>query len=1261
MNIKKFKKLIKHPKQFILDSKVFKSSSPKKNKEASIKKLCFLLVGENKELLEKTLQSIKVAETKCTITEHVIEVVSSTKSKPAQSSLILKSFGKFNANDYVKIMLAGEEINKEFLSEYYRKSNFSLDDDIILHAYATDISTPQPDPIFANIKNKISKDHSPGKDYIFPYLSTCIIKNNILLKIADDLLAQDFNESINNTISALSESSVQHGYQFLPNAYQGQLTGERIELKIQDFIKSEKQLSKTLDKIKEALENADTDACKNKSLFCLLHNIVIILLRNKKADELYTEEEKKDVLEKIVAILNLLGPDVIKGYSAANYNHIHKIGYLRLINLNAERDICYIEDHDEKDNSIKFKIASHSSNFPRCYMDGKEFIPSHIKIKKLSILNIDFSYEVYFWVNFTNRKNKISFKNSLPVNILSAGKRLNSDSYANLSAIIERKNTLKIELPAKVKLLRKIASLSQIKNKFRECWVFVDNELRADDNAEHFYRYIKECQPNINAYFLLNKSSSDWGRLKAEGFALIEFGSLQHRLALLNAKFLLSSHANPAIVNYLPRKHFNDIMKYKFVFLQHGVTKDDQSEWLNSRKIDFLVTAGKPEFDDIAMKGRYRYTSKEVILTGFPRYDNLQKLESKRKILIMPTWRKSLAGELLKKSSKRIKNENFNDSEFCKQWGGFLRSDKLKLLVENHDYEVIFLPHPNLVDYLEDLSIPDYIKIESLEKCSIQKLFQETDALITDYSSVAFDVAYMRKPVLYFQFDKNTFFAEHSYSKGYYDYERHGFGEVADNIEHLHNALTKTIENSCKIDDFFERRINAFFPHNDNKNSERLFDRLTSPSLTERSVDVDIQYLNLQMTEKDLTAAEINISNIVLKKTTQTEVENQKLTSVLDELYFWAVLHNNTESLSNIASLSNKISYNIDSLSTYNSERDNSNLIYFINTLQLKNEIHKHEPFKLSLTHYSEHSVIELTFKVINFIQASLDKHYDLAASLFEDMKSEELIKKSESLKILHAINLIKTQKIKEALIQLSKSLLNDLQKSSILMLIFEHYRDEDISSLNLTFLQTLEPTNADKEALLYLNAEVTLSQYEEYFASHRYNHSLFIRYIDKLFNAKHYTPLIESFEKYASNDFHLFENKTLIKYFNSIFLIHGIEQLNSKLMGLFNAECYKSTFDSLFLDGSELTLDIVFSMLEQNIEQDLYSYSSSDVYKYSLYFCKHKRPDFAKKITTLAVMRMHEAFYLDNRNWAGNNDYRTLISAVTELNNAIHELDRIK
>ncbi|MDT9414117.1 CDP-glycerol glycerophosphotransferase family protein [Escherichia coli] len=58
------------------------------------------------------------------------------------------------------------------------------------------------------------------------------------------------------------------------------------------------------------------------------------------------------------------------------------------------------------------------------------------------------------------------------------------------------------------------------------------------------------------------------------------------------------------------------------------------------------------------------------------------------------------------------------------------------------------------------MNIPDYIKIGDLSTGSIQTAFKDADLLITDYSSVAFDIAYMKKPIIYFQFDSDTFFCQ---------------------------------------------------------------------------------------------------------------------------------------------------------------------------------------------------------------------------------------------------------------------------------------------------------------------------------------------------------------------------------------------------------------------------------------------------------------------------------------------------------------------
>ena len=67
------------------------------------------------------------------------------------------------------------------------------------------------------------------------------------------------------------------------------------------------------------------------------------------------------------------------------------------------------------------------------------------------------------------------------------------------------------------------------------------------------------------------------------------------------------------------------------------------------------------------------------------------------------------------------------------------------------------------------------------EKLLIQKHSSVPRSLITlarakrDYSSIAFDFAYMKKPLIYYQFDQDKYYTNH-FAKGYFDCERDGFG-----------------------------------------------------------------------------------------------------------------------------------------------------------------------------------------------------------------------------------------------------------------------------------------------------------------------------------------------------------------------------------------------------------------------------------------------------------------------------------------------------
>ncbi|EPS1339173.1 CDP-glycerol glycerophosphotransferase family protein, partial [Campylobacter coli] len=195
--------------------------------------------------------------------------------------------------------------------------------------------------------------------------------------------------------------------------------------------------------------------------------------------------------------------------------------------------------------------------------------------------------------------------------------------------------------------------------------------------------------------------------------------------------------------------------KQQFIFLQHGVIKDDLSKWLNSKKIDLFITSTKAEYDSIANDyNHYKFGKKEMVLTGLARHDVLLKNNKSdtKQILIMPTWRKNIVGNAAKSDIKYLK-EYFKRSEYFQKWNSLLNSVSLKKLCELYSYTIVFNPHPNIMPYLKEFNIPSHIKIANQDE-SLQVLFCNSSLMVTDYSSVAFEMAYLEKLILYYQFDK---------------------------------------------------------------------------------------------------------------------------------------------------------------------------------------------------------------------------------------------------------------------------------------------------------------------------------------------------------------------------------------------------------------------------------------------------------------------------------------------------------------------------
>ena len=251
--------------------------------------------------------------------------------------------------------------------------------------------------------------------------------------------------------------------------------------------------------------------------------------------------------------------------------------------------------------------------------------------------------------------------------------------------------------------------------------------------------------------------------------------------------------------------------------MQHGIIKDDLAFChADQTNIDMFTCSAVPEFEFI--KENFGYPDGVLKLSGMCRYDNLKKTEKPTKqILFMPTWRSKL---------RTCTQSTFEQSEYFNQYNTFLNCDELKNLLEEYDYELVFYPHFEVQRFLDsfDSSIAR-VKIADFKNNDVQELLINSDILVTDYSSVFFDFAYMRKPMIFFQYNEEEFRSGH-YKEGYFNYKRDGFGEIATTKEAVVNSLRHILENGLKTDEMYLDRMNSFFAFNDTENCKRNFDEI---------------------------------------------------------------------------------------------------------------------------------------------------------------------------------------------------------------------------------------------------------------------------------------------------------------------------------------------------------------------------------------------------------------------------------------------------
>ncbi len=359
------------------------------------------------------------------------------------------------------------------------------------------------------------------------------------------------------------------------------------------------------------------------------------------------------------------------------------------------------------------------------------------------------------------------------------------------------------------------AVLRRTKKEYKNLWLVMERGFDARDNAYWFFRYLREQHPEINARFVIDKTSPDYEKVAKLG-ETVEYRSARHYLMYLAADRLISTHVQPVAPDLMAYYHLRQIgihPRGKDIFLQHGIIKDEM-KWMRypTLKVDFFASGGKMEYDHLVSE--FGFPEGVIQYTGLCRFDNLIRgNHPSNEILVMPTWR----------GWQYPQGEQFYETAFYRHFQSMLENPRLISLLEEKDLKLIFYPHIELQKELDKFRSPsERIILAGWQNYDVQDLLMRCSLLVTDYSSVFFDAGYMEKPVIYYQFDVDEFLKYH-YQKGYFSYQDHGFGPVVETEEALVDAIYEYAENGFQMQKEYRDRLDAFYPVRDELNCERTY------------------------------------------------------------------------------------------------------------------------------------------------------------------------------------------------------------------------------------------------------------------------------------------------------------------------------------------------------------------------------------------------------------------------------------------------------
>ncbi len=446
-----------------------------------------------------------------------------------------------------------------------------------------------------------------------------------------------------------------------------------------------------------------------------------------------------------------------------------------------------------------------------------------------TIVPLQFSY-LHHWAKFSAKPNggywrfnkymaTIEQNRDLIIEPASKGKTLKHELKYLPGVFMESKRTF---------ITRMEYWLTRPFYKNKRIWLMYDKLYKGGDSSEYMFRYCKDKKDGITRYYIIDKDTSDYRQMKKDGLHPVKTGSIKHKMAFLNADIALITNSQTFPFNgySLDKSRFiRDLCNFPTMCLQHGLSVQKcamaQQRIIDNTRMYFIAS----KYEEKNLNNHvYGYKDTGILkMTGIGRYDGLINNDQKQ-ILITPTWRMYNAMPVTtSEGEQRSYNPEFKNTVYYRIYNDLINNQKLIETAKRTGYAIKYLLHPILSAQVDDYTPDPYVEvISSVGDMSYEKILTESSLMVTDYSGVQFDFAYMKKPLVYFHPDE----LPAHYDDGGFFYDTMGFGEICTTSDMLVDTLCEYMENGCKMKPEYIARVDDFYHYDDHNNCERIYNEI---------------------------------------------------------------------------------------------------------------------------------------------------------------------------------------------------------------------------------------------------------------------------------------------------------------------------------------------------------------------------------------------------------------------------------------------------